>query len=430
MPTATEPRRRRRAVLAALAALILTLLGVALLGIWQGWFDPSSQRGTEEGFERGEAPMGNARGEAWPEFGRLPARTRANPELDLAPPFRRAWSHDAGSLLEFPPVVAGGIATVGTNAGRAMGLDVHTGRERWNVALRGRVASSPAIVPRPPGGGDPLALFTTLRGDLIALDLATGAERWRFSAGATIESSPLVADGSAYIGTLDGRVLRVDLSTRAPVWEARAGGQVKASLALSGPNVVVGDYAGKVTAFARRDGKVVWQTSSPGPVITGSGRFYAGPAVAYGRVYIGNVNGYVIALDADTGAIAWTRALGNFIYSSAAVAGETVYVGSYDGGLYALDAVTGEVKWRFEAGERISGSPSVIGPNVYVSTLARVPKEGRTYALDAVTGGRRMDFPDGRYTPAVAIDGLLLLTGVHTVYGLVPKDVPAATRMP
>ena len=177
----------------------------------------------------------------------------------------------------------------------------------------------------------------------------------------------------------------------------------------------------------RRDGRRVWQTTSPGPRITGSGRFYAGPAVAYGRVFVGNVNGYVLALDADTGAIAWTRALGNFVYSSPAVSEELVYVGSYDGGLYALDAVTGEVRWRFEAGERISGSPSVIGDHVYVSTLARVPKEGRTYALDAATGGRRMNFPDGRYSPAVAIDDLLILTGVRTVYGLVPRT-PAPTE--
>ena len=421
MPFPTDPRKRRRALLAALAAVVLTALGIVGLGLWQGWFDPGSQRGTAEGFERGEEPAGNPRGSAWPEFGRVPARTRANPELDLAPPFDRVWTHDAGSLLEFPPVIAEGVAAVGTNAGRAIGVDIRTGAERWNVALRGRVASSAAIVPNPPGGGDPLVLFTTLRGDLIALDLASGEERWRFAAGATVESSPLVADGSAYIGTLDGRILRVDLATREPVWEARAGGQVKASLALSGPNVVVGDYAGKVSAFARRDGAVVWRTTSPGPVITGSGRFYGGPAVAYGRVFIGNVNGYVLALDADTGAIAWTRALGNFVYSSPAVSEELVYVGSYDGGLYALDAVTGEVRWRFEAGERISGSPSVIGPNVYVSTLARVPKEGRTYALDAATGGRRMNFPDGRYTPAVAVNGHLILTGVRTLYGLVPQ---------
>jgi outer membrane protein assembly factor BamB len=80
--------------------------------------------------------------------------------------------------------------------------------------------------------------------------------------------------------------------------------------------------------------------------------------------------------------------------------------------------------WSFDAGERISGSPSVIGGLVFFSTLARTPREGRTYALDVHTGRQVWKFPDGRYKPAVAVDGLLVITGVHTLYGLVPLASP------
>ncbi len=135
----------------------------------------------------------------------------------------------------------------------------------------------------------------------------------------------------------------------------------------------MGDYAGRVTAFRMADGTRAWSTVSPGDRLRGAGRFYAGPAVAYGRVFIGNINGRVIALDRDTGEIAWVRDLGDFVYSSAAVADGLVYVGSYDRRLYALDAVSGRVRWSVDAGERISGSPSVIGRIVYASTIARTP---------------------------------------------------------
>ena len=94
--------------------------------------------------------------------------------------------------------------------------------------------------------------------------------------------------------------------------------------------MVVGDYAGHVTAFRRSDGRVAWQRESPGARLRGAGRFYAGPAVAYGRVFIGNVNGRVIALDEDTGEVAWVRVLDDYVYSSAAVADRLVIVGSYD----------------------------------------------------------------------------------------------------
>ena len=298
------------------------------LGLSRGWFDSGSVEGTTSGFEPQEAPKGQESAGSWPEYGFDAERTRANPALDLAPPFRREWSHDAGSLLEFPPAIADGRAIVGTNFGLAMAVDVETGREIWRTHTRGRVASSPAI-------DGPRALFTTKRGDVLALDTATGKELWRRQVRSPVESSPLVVGDSAYIGTLSQRVLKLDTRTGGVRWSVPAPGGIKASLALSGPNVIVGDYSGHVVAFRRSDGKQVWSRTSPG--------------------------------------------------------------------------------------ERISGSPSVVGDLVYVSTLAKRPEEGRTYGLDPRTGGRRFTFDDGRYSPAVGIDGVLVLTGVHTLYGLTPR---------
>ncbi len=226
--------------------------------------------------------------------------------------------------------------------------------------------------------------------------------------------------GAAFVGTLDGSVVRVEVADGRIAWRARASGDVKASLAAAGASVVVGDYAGRGSAYAQATGRLLWRTVSPGPRFRGAGRFYAGPAVAYGRVYIGNVNARVLALQATDGRIAWSRALGGFVYSSAAVSGRTVFVGSYDHRLHALDAVSGRPRWTFDTGERISGSPSVIGGLVYVSTLARGGRKGTTYALDVATGRRVWSFPDGRYSPAVAVDGLLVIVGREVLYGLAP----------
>ena len=107
------------------------------------------------------------------------------------------------------------------------------------------------------------------------------------------------------------------------------------------------------------------------------------------------------------------RPVGDFVYSSAAIADRTVFVGSYDHRLHALDAVTGRERWAFDAGERISGSASVIGRLVYVSTLATGGRKGTTFALDTATGAQVWSFPDGRYSPAVGVDGLSLLVEGH-----------------
>jgi outer membrane protein assembly factor BamB len=399
-----------------IVALLIAAGGVLGVGLMRGWFDSGTVEGTTEGFEPEAAPQVSEEPGSWPEYGYNPERTRANTALTgLRPPYRRVWAYDAGSLVEFSPVLADGRAIFGTNHKRAVALDLETGRELWSHTLRGRIASSPAIA------GD-LAIFTSIRGEVIAFDAATGRRVWERRFGAAIESSPLVIGESFYIGTLSGRVLRMAVANGRIQWSAQAKGDVKSSLARAGANVVVGDYGGHINAFRMSDGALVWQRESPGTRLTGAGRFYAGPAVAYGRIYLGNINGRMLAIDAGTGRTAWVRVFDDYIYASAAIADRLVYVGSYDTRFYALDAVTGRVRWAFDAGERISGSATVIGDVVYVSTIARNPPDGRTFMLDARTGRRLATFPDGRYSPAVAADeDLLVLTGVNTVYGLRPR---------
>lgn len=388
-----------------------------MLGLARGWWGQGEIVGDSDGFRPTEAPRGAEDAGAWPEYGFDPERTRANPALDLEPPYRRLWTFDAGSLLEFPPVIGDGRVVAGSNAGEALALSAETGELLWRTDLRGRVASSPAL-------WEDTVLVTTTRGDLDVLDAETGRRRWRLRIGRSTESSPLVIGDQAFLGNLDGEVIRVDLERRRPVWRARAEGEVKSSLAQSGDTVVVGDYGGHVLAFRRSDGRRVWSTESPAPPLRGPGRFYAGPAVAYGRVYIGNINGRVLALDAASGAVEWLRAADDYVYSSAAISEQTVFVGSYDRHLYALDAVTGKVRWRADLGERISGSPSVVGDLVYVSTIAREPRRGITVAYDVATGEERWRFGQGRYSPAVAIDDLLVITGVRTLTGFTPAGRP------
>ena len=58
---------------------------------------------------------------------------------------------------------------------------------------------------------------------------------------------------------------------------------------------------------------------------------------------------------------------------------------------------------------------------VFVSTLATAGRKGTTFALDVTTGDQVWSFPDGRYSPAVGVDGLLILSGRQVLYGLAPS---------
>jgi outer membrane protein assembly factor BamB len=184
-----------------------------------------------------------------------------------------------------------------------------------------------------------------------------------------------------------------------------------------------------VYALDVRTGRVVWRASAQ-PRLRGLGSFYATPAIAYGRVYVGATDGKIYAFGARSGKLRWSHSTGGYVYASAAVWKRRVLVGSYDGWFYALDAATGDLRWRFHANGPISGAATVLAGLVYFSTLRE-----RTYALDARTGRLVWSRPDGKYSPLVSDGRRVYLVGegrltaaTAATTGCRPGAAPAPAR--
>ena len=165
-------------------------------------------------------------------------------------------------------------------------------------------------------------------------------------------------------------------------------------------------YRCLVRSLDARTGHVRWTSGGHDPI-------YSSPAVAYGRVFVGSLDGGVYAFGATTGRLLWAHPTGGYVYASPAVWRGRVLVGSYDHRFYALDAGTGDVRWRFDANGPISGAATVIDGLVYFSTFRE-----RTYALDAAGGRQVATWPDGKYSPVVADAKRLYLVGLGRLYAL------------
>jgi hypothetical protein len=203
-------------------------------------------------------------------------------------------------------------------------------------------------------------------------------------------------------------------------WRYKADGAVKGGLALDKGRLFFGDYGGRVHAIRQRDGSPIWETSSAGGAFgLKTGRFYSTPAAAYGRVYIGSLDGFVYSFAASNGKLAWRHKTGNYVYSSPAVAsvpgaGPTVYIGSYDGRLYAFDARSGRVRWAHKAGGKISGAPVVVGDLVFYSNLSR----RSTAAVGAVTGKLVWATGRGAFNPIISDGKRLYFLGYSSLFML------------
>jgi outer membrane protein assembly factor BamB len=358
---------------------------------------------------------------AWPDFGYDKARARYLPlKTPLRPPFVSQWRVTGRVLIEFPPVLCGRALYLQKNNGAIYKISRLTGRVRWKTKAGYLAASSPACAGRSVYAVV-LARGKGIKGGrVMALDAKNGRVRWSRKLPSRAESSPLVVSGRLYFGTEDGTVYALRARDGAVRWRYKADGAVKGGLALSQGRLFFGDYGGKVHAIRLRDGSSIWETSSAGSSFgLKAGRFYSTPAAAYGRVYIGSLDGFVYSFAASNGTLAWRHRTGSYVYSSPAVAsvpgaGPTVYIGSYDGRLYAFDARSGRVRWAHNAGGKISGAPAVIGDLVFYSNLSR----RSSAALGAVTGKLVWATGRGAFNPVISDGRRLYFVGYSSLFML------------
>jgi outer membrane protein assembly factor BamB len=261
-------------------------------------------------------------------------------------------------------------------------------------------------------------------GPVDVFDAKTGKRKWKRNLPSRSESSPVVVDDRVYFGSEDGTVYGMRADDGGILWKYHAGGAVKAALAYRDGILYFGDYSGTVTALRASNGSKLWSTDTSGRAFQQSGRFYSTPAVAYGRVYLGNTDGFVYSFGAHSGQLAWRYQTGAYVYSAPAIGPgpggrPTVFIGSYDSHFYAFDARSGNVLWRYAAAGRISGAPTVIGRVVYFSDL----DSRGTSGLDVRTGRRLFKRHTGKFNPMISDGKRMYMTGFSTIYAMVPRSL-------
>ncbi|MCP4535832.1 MAG: PQQ-binding-like beta-propeller repeat protein [Chloroflexi bacterium] len=147
-----------------------------------------------------------------------------------------------------------------------------------------------------------------------------------------------------------------------------------------------------------------------------AGQYIEGGALSDGVFVIGNSDGNVYALDAETGALKWTFKTGHRVWGTPLIVSDTVYVGSMDRHLYALNLSNGRVRWDFHTQGAFASTPVLQDGTLYIGAF-----DNRFYAIDAETGTERWHFESDNWFwgGSVIDDGIVYASDVEgNVYAL------------
>jgi outer membrane protein assembly factor BamB len=265
---------------------------------------------------------------------------------------------------------------------------------------------------------------------VYALDARTGKERWRAKTEGRVRSSPAIDGARVYVGAADGRVYAFDLKTGALAWRFDTEGvkllsqnygfdrrTVQASPAVSGGTVYIGARDGFLYALDAQSGKLRWTFDHKVSWVNTS------PAVSDGVVYAGSSDAqFVQAVDASSGQERW-RAKTGVTWSSPAVTRDVVYAGDGAGRLNAFDRRDGHVLWSFRTGSQVFGSPTPARDLVVFGST-----DGSVYAVRvgaSTAAVHRAVFFDSAYIKSASVADPALLARYFVNRGYQQLDVTA-----
>lgn len=366
----------------------------------------------------------------------------------IQPGQRLAWSYRTdGTFLTGSPAIVNGVVYAGTRDEDGDGdsavhaVSLATGKKLWSYTVPSSVHGSIAV-------SDGLVFVPTLRGSLFAVNATTGKLAWRNDPGPAPEGNNQRTYGYYGVTVADGKVLfpyqtrhgeaatgllvALDAKTGQRVWAAPMAGATMSdgTPAVADGRVYVGnETADQVIAYDLATGQKLW---------TGAGTLGGWqdgiPSAGGGKVFIGSANG-IVARDGATGQVLWSfrspypsLVSSNATPAAPAIKDNTVYMGFPSGAVTALNATTGAVIWdRLLPGSLYKGgsftSPALAGETLFVGA-----NSGGFYALDAGTGQPRWQHQLGTWVSAgPAVSGNTVVVGAFdgNLYAFTPGGIAA-----
>jgi outer membrane protein assembly factor BamB len=238
------------------------------------------------------------------------------------------WTNSMLGWTRGAPVLKGGVVFLGDSYGAIYAFNATSGDQVWLGQVHGGIAWSISII-------DGLLIGGTASGELFAMDL-DGSIAWSrtltsFLPQGAIMAAPCGGGGRVYISESQGTLWALDSQTGEVLWTRMdVGWPLLSSPAYEGETVYYASHMG-VFAFDAGNGSTRWR-------VTGDNvQFFGSPMVSNGTVFAVQYQGFLYAIDAETGLVSYALLANTWSFgSSPASAYGYVYVLDEEGVLCAF----------------------------------------------------------------------------------------------
>lgn len=332
---------------------------------------------------------------------------------------RSVWNQRVDGI-DFPLAVStqGGVFTVASTDGTVLALQADTGREAWRASVGDKLAAGV-------GSDGRFAAVVTREAELVTLE--AGQVKWRKPLGTRVTTPPLVAGERVFVLGVDRSVQAFDALDGRKLWVLQRQGDPltlsQAGVLAAFKNTLVVGQGPRLAGVDPLRGTVRWEVPLASPRGTNEIERLAdlvGPAARAGdRICARAFQAAVACVDAERGALGWTRTVGG----TNGIAGDADHTFGADASdrLSAWRTASGELAWTSERLRyRGLSAPLALGPTVVFGD-----SEGQVHWLSRDKGDTVLRLPtDGGAViaaPVVIGTTMLVVTRKGGLYAFRPE---------
>jgi serine/threonine protein kinase len=277
------------------------------------------------------------------------------------------WKFPTTGGIAVSPVVdeEHGFIIAGSEDNTIYAIEHKSGRINWTYTTNGKIRSTARVA-------HGHIFFGSDDGKLYALVAQNGRYLWDYDMGAPVRTQPWVTNDMVICGCEEGELVALELSG-AKKWSLRAKRAITSSPVVDLEGICyVGSFDGYLYAIQVESGYRMWRFRTGRPIV-------ASPIVDGNLVFIGVTDGTFYGINTQTGKDKWKFTADAPIVGGAIVYGESVYFGDSDGNFYCLGKADGKETWRFKAKKGITAAPLIAHNKIYVTSM-----DNTVYALPLV----------------------------------------------